>query len=107
MQLLVGLMGMVGRFLAMVIMMLQLTSCAGTFPAELLPRFFQVLNPYFPMTYGTAGLRRIITGSSTVGLGTCLTVLATFLAGALALTMLTESRFVSIRDLHPSQELAA
>jgi putative membrane protein len=106
MQLLVSVAGMVGRFAAMVLMMLQITSCAGTFPLEMLPPFFRAISPYLPMTYATAGLRQIIAGGSTVPIGTSLAVLAGFLAAALLLTMAAETRSLSVKDLHPAAELA-
>lgn len=61
-QCLVFLMGMVGRLLAIVLLILQLTSCAGTFPLELVPKFFKVLNPYMPFTYAVSGMRETISG---------------------------------------------
>lgn len=60
----VMLLGMAGKFLAVVLLMLQLTSSGGVFPMELEPKFFNVLNPYFPMTYGTQALREAISGSN-------------------------------------------
>lgn len=63
-QLLVMLFGMAGRFFAIVLLMLQLTSSGGTFPMELIPRFFNIINPYMPMTYGVAALREAISGSN-------------------------------------------
>lgn len=59
------LFGMAGRFLAIVLLMLQLTSSGGTFPMELVPKFFNIINPYLPMTYGTQALREAISGGST------------------------------------------
>jgi putative membrane protein len=61
MQFLAGSMGTAGKFIAVVLLMLQLTSAAGTFPLETIPRFFQVINPYLPMTYVVLGLRQVIT----------------------------------------------
>ncbi|UGB31643.1 YhgE/Pip domain-containing protein [Metabacillus sp. B2-18] len=49
-----------GRFIAIIILILQLTTSAGTFPLELLPDVFQVINHWLPMTYSVAGLRAII-----------------------------------------------
>lgn len=63
-QFLVNSFGIAGRFIALVLLMLQLTSAGGTFPIELVPRFFQVLNPLLPMSYGVNGLRMIITGAN-------------------------------------------
>lgn len=106
-QLLVQAFGMAGRFLAIVLLMLQLTSCGGTFPMELVPKFFQVISPYLPMTYGTAGLRQIVSGSADISLSISVFVLLAFAVGSLVLTLLISSDWVKVRDLHPAQELAA
>ena len=47
----------VGRFLALVFLIIQLTACAGTFPIETVPEFFKALYPYIPMTYSVDLLR--------------------------------------------------
>ena len=54
--------GDVGKFLAVLILILQLTACGGTFPMELVPRFFQVINPAMPMTYSVNVLKEVISG---------------------------------------------
>ncbi|QGU96754.1 DUF3533 domain-containing protein [Clostridium bovifaecis] len=51
-----------GRLLSIVLLILQLTSSGGTFPLEVVPKFFKVLNPLMPFTYATGGLREIISG---------------------------------------------
>ena len=106
-QLLVQAFGMAGRFLAIVLLMLQLTSCGGTFPMELVPKFFQVISPFLPMTYGTAGLRQIISGSASISLSFSVFMLLAFAVGSIVLTLLISSNWVKVRDLHPAQELAA
>lgn len=62
MQSLIFLFGQVGRLLSIVLLILQLTSSAGTFPLEVLPKFFKVLNPLMPFTYCTQALREAISG---------------------------------------------
>ena len=52
----------VGKFLAVLLLILQLTSCGGTFPMELVPDFFNVLNPFMPMTYSVNALKEVISG---------------------------------------------
>lgn len=59
-QLLIQHMGNVGRYTAIVMLILQLTSAAGTFPKETLPLFFQIINPLLPMTYSVLGFRDIL-----------------------------------------------
>ena len=49
--------GDAGRLISIVLLILQLTTCAGTFPLELIPNFFGALNPYLPFTYGVEALR--------------------------------------------------
>jgi putative membrane protein len=63
-QFCVGVFGEVGKFFGIVLLMLQLTSAAGTFPLETAPKFFQLINPYLPMTYGVLGLREVISGDN-------------------------------------------
>lgn len=62
MQSLIFLLGQVGRLLSIILLILQLTACAGTFPLELVPKFFKILNPFMPFTYSVSGLREIISG---------------------------------------------
>ena len=59
-QCLISLLGDAGRLLAIVLLILQLTACAGTFPLEVVPRFFKVLNPFMPFTYAVEALREVI-----------------------------------------------
>ncbi|MHA0856484.1 YhgE/Pip family protein [Paenibacillus sp. CMAA1364] len=49
-----------GRFAIIVILILQLTTSAGTFPVELIPSWLKVLNPWFPMTYSVQGYKAVI-----------------------------------------------
>lgn len=49
-----------GRFLAVILLTLQLTSSAGTYPIELVPKLLQTINHYLPMTYTVAGFRAVI-----------------------------------------------
>ncbi|HLQ73643.1 MAG TPA: YhgE/Pip domain-containing protein [Bacillota bacterium] len=52
-----------GRFIAMILLVLQLASSGGMFPAILQNSFFQAINPYMPMTYVIYGLRESMTSS--------------------------------------------
>ena len=51
-----------GRFLAMVLLILQLGSSEGTFPIQTANSFFQAVNPLVPMTYSIRALRQAISG---------------------------------------------
>ena len=49
-----------GKFVAIVILMLQLTSSSGSYPYQLEPKFFGFIRPFLPMTYAVEGLRAVI-----------------------------------------------
>ena len=73
----------VGRFLAMLLLVLQLGSAEGVFPISLSPALFQAINPFVPMTYSIRAFREAISG----GLGQdmfwqSVVVLIMFLAAA-------------------------
>jgi len=59
-QCLISLFGDAGRLLAIILLILQLTACAGTFPLEVVPTLFKVLNPFMPFTYAVQALREVI-----------------------------------------------
>lgn len=51
-----------GRLMGTILLLLQLTSCGGTFSVELLPKFFRNISPYMPFTYSVSAIREIISG---------------------------------------------
>jgi len=59
-QLLVSVFADAGRFIAIIILILQLTTSAGTFPLELIPNFLQHFNAYLPMSYSVQGFKAVI-----------------------------------------------
>lgn len=52
----------VGKFAVIVLLILQLTSCGGTFPMQLVPKFFNILYPFMPMTYSVNLFKEVISG---------------------------------------------
>lgn len=50
-----------GRFVAMVLLMLQLGGSGGTFPMEITNSFFNAIHPWLPMTYSIMGFRQALT----------------------------------------------
>ncbi|RFU63558.1 YhgE/Pip domain-containing protein [Peribacillus saganii] len=55
-----------GRFAAIIILILQLTTSAGTFPLELIPAQLQVFNSFLPMTYSVQGFKEVISSGNFV-----------------------------------------
>ncbi len=61
-QFLVAALANPGRFVAVVLLVLQLTTSAGTFPVQVIPRFLQPFHDWLPMTYTVDGMRALIGG---------------------------------------------
>jgi putative membrane protein len=59
-QLLVTTLADPGRFIAIIVLILQLTTSAGTFPLELIPDILQRIHQWLPMSYSVAGFRAVI-----------------------------------------------
>ena len=77
-----------GRFLAMVLLVLQLGSSEGTFPIQTANGFFQAINPLVPMTYSIRALRQAISGGlDNTFYGVSMWVLVGFLLVANLLTI--------------------
>ncbi|EET85108.1 YhgE/Pip C-terminal domain protein [Clostridium carboxidivorans P7] len=59
---LVSVLRNIGKALAMVAMVLQVSASGGTFPIELMPHFFQNINPMLPFTYAIGAMREAVGG---------------------------------------------
>lgn len=75
-----------GSFAALLLLLLQLGSSAGTYPIELSPDFFQKVQPYLPMTYTVSGLRQTISMSNQISHQVA--ILSLFLVGFMILGLL-------------------
>ena len=80
--------GDLGKLLAMLLLILQLTSCAGTFPIETQAPFFGVINKFLPMTYSTQLFKEAISGSYNANAAFSAGVLIAYLAGFVTLSAL-------------------
>lgn len=52
----------IGKALAVVLLVLQIPGSSGMFPVEMMPEFYQVLNPLLPFTYSIDAMREAIGG---------------------------------------------
>ncbi|MEO7448568.1 MAG: YhgE/Pip domain-containing protein [Humibacillus sp.] len=84
--------GAAGKFLGLVLMVVQLVSAGGTFPWQTLPAPLQAVHHVVPMTYAIDGLRRLMYGADLSPLGLDIGVLATFLVAALAVSTVASRR---------------
>ena len=92
-----------GRIVAIVLLMLQITSSAGTFPVQMTPAFFRAVHPYLPMTYSIMGLRQAMAGKNSGEIVSGIGMLVLFGVIAIAITSIAfrMKRTVTMFDLHP------
>jgi putative membrane protein len=86
-QLLVSVLGDSGRFVAILILILQLTTSAGTFPLELIPQPLQIFNQWLPMTYSVQGFKAAISSTDIGFIQWNNGVLLAFFMGAIVCTI--------------------
>ncbi|KOF57720.1 hypothetical protein AGR56_15770 [Clostridium sp. DMHC 10] len=98
-QCLVFLLGMAGRLLSIAILILQLTSCAGTFPLEVVPKFFKVINPFMPFTYCVSAIREIIAGVNYATLSKDIAILAGTMFVFLGISMALKGHADKVKEI--------
>lgn len=101
-QALVAMFGTKGRFVALVLIGLQLTSAGAIYPIQTAPELFQVLHNLLPMTHAVNGFRTLMAGGS-YGLGGDVLALLLWFAAGLGATLLAarSQRSWTISRLHP------
>jgi putative membrane protein len=75
--------GAIGKFLGLVLMVIQLVSAGGTFPWQTIPAPLYFFHHVLPMSYAIDGVRHLMYGGPGVSLGKDLVVLAAWLVAAL------------------------
>lgn len=92
-----------GRFIAMVLLIVQLAGSGGTFPMPLTGWFFNLIHPFLPMTYSIYAFRE----SLAAGMGTnvftmSIIVLTIILIACIGLLYLSMSHLKKRHDAHES-----
>ncbi|MEI5906467.1 YhgE/Pip domain-containing protein [Bacillus spongiae] len=85
-QVLVTVLGDPGRFIAIVILILQLTTSAGTFPIELIPSVLQPIGSYLPMTYSVSAFKAVISSGDFDFMWWNIGIMLIFMLGSMLLT---------------------
>ncbi|GLZ29482.1 ABC transporter [Lentzea sp. NBRC 105346] len=78
--------GAVGKFLGLILLILQLVSAGGTFPWQTIPVPLYPLHFGLPMGYAVDGLRHLMYGGDLSVVGHDVLILVAWLVGALALS---------------------
>ncbi|MBW7454610.1 YhgE/Pip family protein, partial [Paenibacillus sepulcri] len=92
-QLLVTAGDNVGRFVAVILLVLQLTATSGTFPVELGPQILQRIHAFLPVSYTVDGFRNIISTGDYGLVRMDSLILLCFGAGALVITIILLSLY--------------
>lgn len=103
---LVALLGNPGKFVAIILLVLQLVGAGGTFPTQSLPGPLQAIHPVLPLTYVVDGLRHAVYGADTSAVLTSLAALgaATAVGLAVLLVAIRKNRMWTLKRLHPPIE---
>ncbi|MBC3796980.1 YhgE/Pip family protein [Acetobacterium tundrae] len=79
-----------GSFIALLVLILQLSGSSGVYPVELTTSFFQAIHPYLPMTYSIEAFKQTLSiGAQGTGIGEYTIVLLGIMIVCIALTCLT------------------
>lgn len=97
--------GAPGKFLGLVLMVVQLVSAGGTFPWQTLPEPLHPLHHVLPMSYAVDGVRRLMYGGSLGHLGVDLAVLAAWALAAFTVSTVAARRAGTWSPLRIKPEL--
>lgn len=102
-HMLVAWFGSIGKFLGLVLMVVQLVSAGGTFPYQTLPGPLRTLHHVLPMSYAVDGMRQTLYGGLNGTLARDVLVLLGFAIAALLLSSLAafRQRVWSVKKLVP------
>ncbi|WP_045518792.1 YhgE/Pip domain-containing protein [Neobacillus niacini] len=87
-QMLVTTLADVGRFIAILILIMQLTTSAGTFPLALIPEALQPFNAFFPMTYSVQAFKAVISSGDFAFMWQNNAILLAYIAGFMLVTFI-------------------
>lgn len=88
----------IGKALAVIILVIQIAGSGGTFPIEVLPGPFKTISPFLPFKYGINCLRETVAGVDTNGYLNNLGKLLLFIIPALVLGLLLRKPCIKVMD---------
>lgn len=95
---LVSIFGNVGKALAVILLVLQISASGGTFPIEVTPPFFQSINPLLPFTYAIGGMRECVGGIIRETLIHNTGILCAYFIIAIALVLILKKKLHNINE---------
>ncbi|GAA1098239.1 YhgE/Pip domain-containing protein [Nocardiopsis metallicus] len=96
-----------GRVVALVLLVLQLTSAGGTYPIETSPAFFQAIGPYLPLHWGVTAMRHLVGGGDMTVVAQAFGVMALWLVVPMLLTWraVAKKREWTMSTLYPALKI--
>lgn len=88
-----------GKALAFTLIILQVPGSAGMYPIEMMPGFFQAINPWLPFTYSNNALREAVAGLYEGELAHNLVALLLFVLPSILVGVTARSHLVNINAL--------
>lgn len=88
-----------GKALAFTLVILQVPGSAGMYPIEMMPKFFQAINPWLPFTYSINAMREAVAGFYGTNLVRDLATLLLLAAPAVLLGVTMRKRLININAL--------
>jgi len=88
-----------GKALAFTLIILQVPGSAGMYPIEMMPSFFQAINPWLPFTYSNNALREAVAGLYGNNLAHDLTMLLLFVVPSILVGVTARGHLVNINAL--------
>ena len=64
----IAMLGYRGRFVSIVLLLIQIAAMGATFPVETMPAFFNWIHPFLPTTYTQLSFRAMVAGSGVPGI---------------------------------------
>ncbi|PEB50914.1 phage infection protein [Bacillus pseudomycoides] len=89
---LVSVFGNIGKSMAIILLVLQVAGSGGTFPIQMLPKFFQAIYPFLPFTYAISAIRETVGGMIWDIVIRDLLVLSVFVVIMLVLALVLKTR---------------
>ncbi|WP_165777345.1 YhgE/Pip domain-containing protein [Bifidobacterium primatium] len=89
----------IGKAVAVILVIVQIPGSSGMYPIEMMPGFFQRLNPFLPFTYGINAMRETIGGAYGSDYWHDLGSLVWFLAAALFLGIVGRPYMLNLNAL--------
>ncbi len=86
----------IGKALAVIILVLQVAGSGGTFPIETLPDAFRAMAPFLPFKYGINALRECVAGLDPTAYWTDIGYLMLFVLGALFVGLILRKPCIKI-----------